>query len=404
MNPQKLIFHAFLKLRHLRPILMQSAEGWSFICIQDEVQPEWGEELELTPGRKLKEESDLPFAGGWLGFVSYNQGCEWMGVESRWKSLVPKMWWKFCSRGVAISPEGEVRFFGEGCEELEELMEGLEKDFCPDRDFDLPEFKMGEVESNIGRVEYDEGISEVKKLLRDGETYQVNFAQEFVADFEGDAFGLYMKMFEANPSEMCFFAEGDGWSVCSNSPERLFSLRDGVLKAEPIKGTVARGEDPEFLLKDEKTYAELTMIVDLLRNDLGKVAKVGSVRVPEHQTLMELSNVWHTYSVVEAGLAEGKNAWDVLKALFPGGSIVGCPKKRTMEIIDRLVDFSWGAYCGSAGYVSLNGNADFNIMIRTAQVVDGKARFGAGGGIVMDSDAGAEYQESLDKAEIFTNI
>ena len=410
---------SFLKLRHLRPVLMQSAEGWSFICVPDEVQPEWGE---VTLGRKLRrgedfgacqggltweglpgkpkflnrsennEDENMPFVGGWVGFVSYNQGCEWMGVESRFESPVPKMWWKFCSKGVGISPEGEMRFFG-----------GLdESDFR--EDFELPEFRMGEVKANISREEYEEGISEVKKLLRDGETYQVNFAQEFVADFEGDAFGLYMKMFEANPSEMCFFAEGDGWAVCSNSPERLFSLRDGVLRAEPIKGTVGKNEDPEFLLKDEKTYAELTMIVDLLRNDLGKVAKVGSVKVREHQALMELKNVWHTFSRVEADLMEGKNAWDVLRALFPGGSIVGCPKKRTMEIIDRLVDFSWGAYCGSAGYVSLNGNADFNIMIRTAQVVDGKARFGAGGGIVMDSDVGEEYQETLDKAEIFTKL
>ncbi len=407
METSELIFSLFQKLRHLQPVLLQSGKGWSFICLPAEVQPEVDDDLdflrkmEFLPREGVTGVEGLhepPFCGGWVGFMTYNQGVEWMGIKSRHVCPLPKMWWRYCDRGVAVSPDGKVKCFG-----------GFEMDLCARTDFEVPEFKVGEIGSNITWEEYEYGIGEVKKLLKDGETYQVNFAQQFSADFEGDPFGLYARMFQVNPAAMCFFAEGDEgpkgpWAVCSNSPERIVSLRNGVMRSEPVKGTVAHDEDPQFLLRDEKSYAELTMIVDLMRNDLGRVAKVGSVKVLEHQALMELKNVWHTYSVIEAELAEGKGVADMVKAVFPGGSIVGCPKKRTMEIIDRLVSFSWGAYCGSAGYVSLNGNADFNIMIRTPQVVDGRVAFGAGGGIVADSDAAMEYQETKDKAATFRRV
>lgn len=411
------VWRKFLELRKAgrEPILMDSSVssgGWSFVCVPDEEQPHWDEDLDFLCNMEFEvdgfgcdgdvcvsetEDDKPPFVGGWVGFITYNQGANWMNVQSRHESKLPLQWWKWCSEVYAFKVEEEDGF-------------GLGKDG----------FEMGSVKSNISWEEYKKGILEVKRLLKEGETYQVNFAQQFIADFSGDPFMLYAALFQRNPSAMCFFAEGDGaeseglgpWAVCSNSPERIFSLRgrigDQTMRTEPIKGTIARGEDPQFLLNDEKSYAELTMIVDLVRNDFGRVAKLGSVKVVEHQALMELKNVWHTYSIVEAQLAEDKTVADLIKSMFPGGSIVGCPKKRTMEIIDRLVDFSWGAYCGSAGYVSKNGNADFNIMIRTAQVVEGldgkQVEFGAGGGIVMDSDAQAEYQEAKDKAGVFRNL
>ncbi len=315
----------------------------------------------------------------WVGFYTYDQGLEWMGIDSQHVAVLPKTWGRKC---------GEV---------LEFFVE--EEDFM-----DCGEFLLGEVRSGISKQEYLDSLAEIKQALRDGETYQVNFAQELRAKFEGDPFAFYAAMFSANPSAMCFYAEDDGWAVVSNSPERLFSLHDGVMRTEPIKGTVASGEDPQFLLRDEKSYAELTMIVDLMRNDFGKVAKVGSVKVREHQALMELSHVWHTYSVIEAELADGLRAEDVLRAVFPGGSITGCPKHRTMEIIDRLESFSRGAYCGSAGYILPNGDADFNIMIRTATVSDGQVSFPVGGGIVWDSEPESEYRETLDKAGVFIQL
>ncbi len=352
------VWKCFLEHRGRGAILMDSAEGWSFVCVPAEDQPEFGE-LETREASG----SEPPFVGGWVGFKEYGD----------------KEWWKYCLEVYAFEVEEEDAFEG-------------------------PSFELSDFGPKMSVEEYEGKIKKIRELLWDGEVYQVCFTHPFEGDFKGDPFGLYVELFMKNPSAMCFYAEEDDWAVVSNSPERLVSLRGGRLRSEPVKGTVARGEDPEFLLKDEKTYAELTMIVDLLRNDLGKVARLGTVNVKEHQSLMELENVWHSYSVIEAELADGKGLMDVLDAVFPGGSITGCPKIRAMEYIAELEDYERGVYCGSAGYISLNGNADFNIMIRTGRVQNGKLVFPSGGGIVMDSDASAEYQETLDKVGVIKSL
>lgn len=267
-------------------------------------------------------------------------------------------------------------------------------------DLKAGKFSIGGFGGGLSFEEYRSKIDEIKEYLRDGESYQVNFAQEFSGEFSGDPLGLFVAMQELNPAEMAFYGEFDNRVIVSNSPERLFSLKGGVLRAEPIKGTVAAGEDPSFLLRDEKSQAELTMIVDLLRNDLGRVGK--NVRVPVHAAIMKLANVSHAYSVVEADTKAG--VLEILKAVFPGGSVTGCPKIRTMEIIGRLESFKRGTYCGSAGFVLPNGDADFNIMIRTATVSGGRVSFPAGGGILIDSDARAEFEETLAKSSIIRSL
>ena len=178
-----------------------------------------------------------------------------------------------------------------------------------------------------------------------------------------------------------------------------------MLESWPIKGTIPRGRDAredarnaKRLTASEKDDAELSMIVDLVRNDLGRVSEPGSVKVEGHRELMKLSHVMHTYSRVSGKLARGKDLFDAIRSVFPGGSITGCPKKRTMEIIDKLEDFKRGIYTGSAGYISFSGDADLNILIRSILLKDGRIWFQAGGGIVIDSDAGKEYEESVDKA------
>lgn len=263
--------------------------------------------------------------------------------------------------------------------------------------------ELGELGPGLSFEEYEEKFGRIKDYLRDGDSYQVNFAHEFGGEFSGDPFDLYEALYFVNPVEHAFFMERDGVAIVSNSPERLVSLKSGVLRAEPIKGTIAVGED-EALLDDEKVKAELTMIVDLLRNDLAMVSEVGSVEVVAHRALMHLANVTHTYSVIESRLKAGLSAWDVLDALFPGGSVTGCPKKRTMEIIKEMEGFERGAYCGSAGIVFENGDADFNIMIRTATLKGDRLVFPVGGGIVMDSEARAEYEESLAKADVLKKL
>lgn len=260
-------------------------------------------------------------------------------------------------------------------------------------------------------AQYVEKIGKIKEYLYAGETYQVNFSQKFEAPYKGDAFELCQKLAAINPSPFQFFMETAEFAVISNSPERLFhvtlslSKGDRVIETRPIKGTMPRGKTPEEdfantqkLLASEKDRAELAMIVDLERNDLGKICKPHTVEITEERTIEKYSHVIHTVANIR-GVLEDRYDWhDALKALFPGGSVTGCPKKRTMEIIAELEGESRGAYCGSAGWIDLSGDCDFSILIRTLWLENGIITFRSGGGIVVDSDPRKEYEEILHKA------
>lgn len=381
------VWAKFLELRSegRSPVLMDSAGGRSLLCVPAAKQVPVGTAVER---------------GLWVGVLPYDGDSAWKYCEEVYEFFVVEE--DVCEGGGVDTSQAAIRAARPSLTSLSSVHPSLSQ-VPPLQNFSLTGFT-----PSLSFEQYEQKIKAIHQYLRDGESYQVNFTFPFDGDFEGDPFDLYMTLFAANPSAMCFYMEGlgcDGSEVLvSNSPERLFSLKDGLLRAEPIKGTLPVDQDPKFLLKDEKSFAELTMIVDLLRNDLGKVAKVGSVRVPEHQVLMKLAHVWHTYSIVEADLAEGKTALDALQAVFPGGSITGCPKIRTMEIIDRLEGYSRGLYCGSAGYIDAAGNADFNILIRSATIKNGRLRFPVGGGIVMDSDAQMEWQEAFAKASVLQQL
>lgn len=271
--------------------------------------------------------------------------------------------------------------------------------------------------SNISREQYFEKIARIKKYLFDGDTYQVNFSQRFEVPYQKSAFELYQKLSAANPSPYQFFMEDSAGSsefaVISNSPERLFQINNGIIQTRPIKGTVPRGKTPKEdeenirrLLASEKEKAELAMIVDLERNDLGKICLPGTVEVDENRTVEKYSHVIHTVSNIRGVLAPELDWYDALRALFPGGSVTGCPKKRTMEIISELENFPRGIYCGSAGWIDLSGNCDFNIMIRTMwyDKKAGRIIFHSGGGIVADSDPQTEYEETLHKAAAIMDV
>jgi len=196
--------------------------------------------------------------------------------------------------------------------------------------------------------------------------------------------------------------------VLSNSPERFVECLDSVVKTSPIKGT--RPRDLEVLERDlelaheleqsGKDRAENVMIVDLLRNDLGRVCEIGSVQVPELFAVESFANVHHLVSHISGRLCDGVHAIDLLEACFPGGSITGAPKKRAMEIIDELEEYCRGIYCGAIGWIDFRGNMETNIAIRTITCADGRSYFSAGGGIIIDSEENAEYQELQDKAAI----
>ncbi len=265
--------------------------------------------------------------------------------------------------------------------------------------------------SNISKPDYIRAVERIIEYIKSGDVYQVNMSQRFEMDFSGDSFALFARLYEKNPAP--FFAyvnAGDHQIVCT-SPERFLLMKQNLVETRPIKGTRPRGKTPaeddknrEDLLQSRKDDAELSMIVDLLRNDIGKVCKAGSVRVSEHKRLEAYQNVYHLVSIVEGELDDGKNASDLIRATFPGGSITGCPKIRSMEIIDELEPCRRHVYTGSIGYIGFHGTMDLNIAIRTATIVRDKVFFSVGGGIVYDSDPESEFEETLHKGQTLSSV
>jgi para-aminobenzoate synthetase component 1 len=260
-------------------------------------------------------------------------------------------------------------------------------------------------ESNFTKEDYLEAIRKIKRYIKSGDLYQVNMTQRFTAQMTDDPLMLYKKLRTINPAPFSAYMPFEEATIISSSPERFIQIRNGEIETRPIKGTRPRGKTPEedavesaLLLASEKDRSELLMIVDLERNDLGKVAEVGSVKVPELFVIEEYPTVYHLVSTVTATLRAGLSPIDLLRAAFPGGSITGAPKIRAMEIIDELEPTQRNLYTGSIGYIGFNGDTDLNIVIRTIVAKEGKAYFQVGGGIVWDSEEYAEYEETLHKA------
>lgn len=260
--------------------------------------------------------------------------------------------------------------------------------------------------SNFTKEGYLNAVRRAKDYIGRGDIYQVNLSQRFSTDFSRAPFELYKRLRSINPAPFASFLNFDGVAIVGASPERFLRLRGGKVETRPMKGTRPRGKGSkednklkEELLGSEKDKAELVMIVDLERNDLGRVCEYGSVRVTESRVLEPYATVFQTTATIEGKLREGKDSVDLLKATFPGGSITGAPKVRAMEIIDELEPTKRSIYTGSIGYLSFSGALDLNIVIRTFILKDGIAYFQVGGGIVADSCPEAEYKETLDKAK-----
>ncbi len=286
--------------------------------------------------------------------------------------------------------------------DLKYFRQMISSDLPPDKGFHLDSEKF---QSDFSRPAYMAAVEKIRDYIASGDVYQVNMSQRFETGFEGDPFSLFKCLFQMNPAPFFAFINGGDHQIVSTSPER-FLLRNGThVEARPIKGTRPRGrnaqEDESLrkeLLESKKDDAELSMIVDLLRNDIGKVCCSGSVRVAEHRRLEAYENVYHLVSVV-TGKVDGRDSVDLIRAAFPGGSITGCPKIRSMEIIDELEPLRRHVYTGSIGYISFHETMDLSIAIRTATVVNDRIFFSVGGGIVYDSDPALEYDETLHKGK-----
>lgn len=263
----------------------------------------------------------------------------------------------------------------------------------------------GKVTSNFTRASYKAAFATVQNYLHAGDCYQINLAQRFAALASGDAFAAYCKLRKLSPSPYSAFLNLPHAQILCASPERFLQVVQGRVETKPIKGTrpsVADAMQNELLVHDlrnnPKDRAENLMIVDLLRNDLGKNCVPGSVKVPSLFEVESYTTVHHLVSTVTGELAEGRDALALFRDCFPGGSVTGAPKQRAMEIIEQLEPQRRGIYCGSIGYIGFDGNMDCNIVIRTLVYAGNEICCWAGGGIVADSEPGAEYQETLDKA------
>ena len=263
--------------------------------------------------------------------------------------------------------------------------------------------------SEISKTNYLKTVQEIKEFIRAGDIYQTNFAQAFTADLpqHTDPFHIYLSIRRSNPAPFSAYGAFGKRSIASTSPERLIAVNaQGLAEARPIKGTIARSDNPredqqlrDRLLNSEKDRAENIMIVDLLRNDMSRVCKPHSVKVQDLCVLESYAGLHQLTSSVQGQLEDGNDAFDLLSAVFPEGSVTGVPKRRSMEIIHQLEQRPRRAFCGSFGYFGFDGAADFNIMIRTIQFQGDRARLDVGSGITSLSKPDEEYSETLLKAQ-----
>ncbi len=263
----------------------------------------------------------------------------------------------------------------------------------------------GNLADSMTREEYLAAVRRVLEYIAAGDCYQVNLSHRFGAPFTGEAWDLYRRLRAVSPAPYAAYLDCGDHQVLSSSPELFLRIREGQVETRPIKGTRRRGSTPEEdarlaaeLLSSDKDRAELLMIVDLERNDLGRVCEYGSVHVPDLFRLESYANVHHLVATVRGRLRSEVTPLQCLRAAFPGGSITGAPKIRALEIIEELEPVRRGVYTGAIGWVDGRGNAEWNIAIRTMVVKAGRVYFHAGGGIVADSDPPAEYEETLTKA------
>lgn len=365
-------------------------------------------------GERVAAIPAIPFAGGALGYWGYDmaRGMLPLASEALDAERLPVMvvglydWalvldHRLCTaRLVSHLRDADTEMLlAQLLPRLREAADG--KTPLPPDDFRV----QGEIACNFTRESYAAAFAAVQRYLQAGDCYQINLAQRFSAAASGDARGAYLRLRGISPAPYSAFLDLPGAQVLCASPERFIGVTDGRVETRPIKGTRPRDADPErdARLADElrahpKDCAENLMIVDLLRNDLGKHCAPGSVRVPGLFEVESYSNVHHLVSTVVGELAAGRDALDMLQGCFPGGSITGAPKLRAMQIIEQLEPYRRGVYCGAIGYVGWDGNMDTNIAIRTLVYAGDVIRCWAGGGIVADSRCDAEYQETLDKA------
>lgn len=355
--------------------------------------------------------AELPFCGGALGYFSYDLGrrLERLPAVSVDDTQMPQMAVGIYDWALVVDHQAHQTWLvsaGRNDNTAQRWGQLLRLFSAPLPQAEAQAFStQGDVLSSLPFDDYGKGFRKIKQYIRDGDCYQVNYAQRFSVACDGDAWAAYRALRRINSAPFSAWMNLPFLQVLCASPERFLRVCGGEVVTQPIKGTAPRSDNPaddaalaQALQGSEKDRAENLMIVDLLRNDLSKNSEYFSVRVPKLFELQRFATVHHLVSTVTATLRPDRDALDLLRGCFPGGSITGAPKIRAMEIIDELEGYRRGIYCGCIGYIGFNGDMDTNIVIRTLTVQDGVMQFWVGGGIVIDSQLDAEYQETFDKA------
>jgi para-aminobenzoate synthetase component 1 len=358
-----------------------------------------------------ESDADLPFFGGAIGYFGYDlaRRIETLPALAENDEQLPEMALGIYDWAVVVDherrrswlasagrdPRTRERWFA-----LVELLKAAPEPGKPNA-FTVS----GQVASSLDYAQYADAFRRIQDYIRNGDCYQVNFAQRFRVGCSGDPWHAYRQLRDISPAPFAAYMKLPFVQVLSASPERFVRLHDGEVLTQPIKGTRPRSAEPgadwmlgQSLLQSAKDRAENVMIVDLLRNDLSKSCALDSVRVPRLFELQSFATVHHLVTTITGQLKDGCDAVHLLRGCFPGGSITGAPKVRVMEIIEELEPYRRGVYCGSIAYIGFDGRMDSNIAIRTITHAQGQMHFWAGGGITVDSTLDGEYQEAFDKA------
>lgn len=350
----------------------------------------------------------LPFAGGAVGYFGYDLGrvIEQLPQTACADIELPDLAVGLYRQALVLDKQLQQLWFVDCAGEAESKASDYVARFSqPDPKKAATSFALtSDWQANMSRADYLQKFSQIQRYLQSGDCYQINLAQRFCAGFAGDAYAAYLQLRRSNQAPFSAFIRLDNAAVLSISPERFIEVKGNQVETKPIKGTRPRFADPEqdaqsadLLRNSSKDRAENVMIVDLLRNDLGKVCTPGTVKVPALFAIESFPAVHHLVSTVTGQLATQHQPIDALRAAFPGGSITGAPKVRAMQIIEELEPHRRSVYCGAIGYISQHGHMDSNIAIRTLVVANSQIYCWAGGGIVADSQGDAEYQETYDK-------
>ena len=344
---------------------------------------------------------DAPLAGGAVGYLGYELGrhVERLPATTVDDLGLPDMALAFFDELVSL--DGDVGI----AQRVRAPLPGVPPGPHPPLEIELPAAPLPAGEgSDFSRRRYLDAVKAAKRYIEEGDIFQVNLAQRYVARLAVDPWSLYRHLRWENPAPFSAYLDFGSFQVLSSSPERFLRVDGRRVETRPIKGTRPRALDPvedsrraRELASSEKDRAELAMIVDLERNDLGRVCEYGSVRVERGRAVESFASVHHLVATVTGILGPDVDVVDLLRATFPGGSITGAPKVRAMEIIDELERHVRGPYTGAIGYLGFDGRTDLNVAIRTLVHRDGWCGFQVGGGIVADSEPEAEYQETLDK-------